>query len=75
MKIETNRNNCTFNFLLELDGDTVVSNSVTGDTGVYVVQVLQAHLFYDGSLCDLEPLRFYLLDSESRKECQVINAT
>lgn len=66
-----NRNNSTFNFLLKLDSDTVVSHSITGDAGVCVVQVLWSHLFYDGSLCDLDHFKFHTLLSESGKEFQL----
>lgn len=65
-----NRNQNTFNFLLELDSDTAVSDSIVGNAGIGVVQVLWSHLFYDGSPCD-PVLSIYLRPlSESGKAFQ-----
>ncbi len=43
----------TFNFLLQVDSDIAAVDSVNGNTGISVVQMLYSLLFYDGSLCDL----------------------
>lgn len=43
----------TFIFVLELDGDTVVSDRISGKADVRVDQVLQLHLFNDGCLSEL----------------------
>lgn len=45
--------NSTLNFPLEPDSDTVLSDSITGNAGIRVLQVFLGHLFYDASLYDL----------------------
>lgn len=70
-RCEDDSRNSTFRFFPELDSDTAVSDTISGDTGVCVVQVLLCHLFYDGYLRDLELLKVFSVRSGSGKEFQI----